>query len=99
MELTFHGVVEECKVVLGAWIETSSEVPLQSPFNLDFLHDDSQLLGLLLAARLQSQVVRVTLGQHPTEVLLNRHHLNIYSTRNTCNINVDHVGVKIMNVN
>jgi len=36
---TFHGVVEQLEVVLGAWIKTTFEIALQSPCGLDSLHD------------------------------------------------------------
>jgi len=72
---TFHGVVEQFEVVLGARVKSSLEVSLQSTFDADFLHDRSQLIFLTLTTNPQSQLVGVTLGQHTTNVLLNGYRL------------------------
>jgi len=79
VQSTFHGVVEQLEVVLGARVKSTFEVSLQSLFDIHSLHNDSQLFPLLLAAQSQSQIVGVTLRQHATEVLLYCDHLHMDS--------------------
>jgi len=80
---TFHGVEEEREVVLGARVESTLEVALESSLALDGLHDASSLFRLELTLGSHPQPLRVALRQHPPIVLLYQHHLQTATAVNT----------------